>query len=56
MDQVWKFIHEVNNMTSDNDLSLNLCVVPTTCYIVIILESQEFSKKSFLVEVLVGLG
>jgi len=46
----------ISNVTSDNDLGLNLCIVPTTCYTVIISESQEFSKKRFLVKVLVGLG
>ena len=46
----------ISNVTSDDDLGLNLCIVPTTCYTVIISESQGFSKKRFLVEVLVSLG
>ena len=37
-------------MTSDDNFGLNLCVVPTTCYVVIILENQRLVKKEFLVD------
>ena len=46
----------ISNVTLDDDLGLNLYIVLTTCYIVIILGSQESSEKRFLVGVLVGLG
>jgi len=46
----------ISNVTLDDDLGLNLYIVPTTCYTVIISESQGFSEKGFLVEVLVSLG
>jgi len=51
MDQVWKPIYRDNMILEDN-LSLNLCVVFTTCHIVVILENQSLVRISqFLVRV-----
>ncbi len=47
---------EISDIILEDNLDLNLYVVLTTCYTVIISESQGFSEKGFLVEVLVSLG
>jgi len=39
----------MNNMISEDNHSLNLCVMPTTCYMVLILEDQSLVRKEFLV-------
>ena len=39
----------ISNMILDDDLSLNLYVIPTTCYIVIILNRQREIRSEFLI-------
>ena len=39
----------IGNMTLDDNLSLNLCIVPITCYVIIILDGQEEVRSEFLV-------
>jgi len=46
-DQAWRLI-QINDVISDDNLSLNLYIVPTTYCIVIILERSENSKKRIL--------
>ena len=41
-------------MTLDDNLSLNLCIVPITCYVVIISDGQEEVKSKFLVKGVLG--
>jgi len=44
----------IGNMTLDDNLSLNLCIVPITCYVVIISDGQEEVKSKFLVKGVLG--
>jgi len=30
----------INNMISDNNLGLNLCIMPIVCYVVVILNNE----------------
>ena len=39
----------INNVILKDNLNLNLCVIFITCYIVIILENQNLTRKGFLV-------
>ena len=39
----------IDNMTLDDNLSLNLYIVPITCYVIIILDGQEEVRSEFLV-------
>ena len=43
---------QFGNIISDNNLSLNLCIVPTTYYVIIILNDEEEVRSEFLVRVL----
>ena len=38
----------MSNITSDNNLDLNLCIIFTTYYIVIISENQKLARREFL--------
>ena len=38
----------MNNVTLDDDLSLSLYIVFTTCYVIIISENQRLVRKEFL--------
>ena len=39
---------QINNVTLEDNLGFNLCVVSTTCYVVIILEYQEIVRERAL--------
>ena len=40
---------QINNIILDNNLSLNLCVISTICYIIVILDKKKEVGKRFLV-------
>ena len=40
---------QIDNIILDDDFDLNLCIVPTVYYIVIISDSQKEVKSKFLV-------
>ena len=42
----------IGNMTLDDNLSLNLCIVPITCYV--ILDGQKEVRSKFLVRGVLG--
>ena len=43
---------QIDNVILNNEFSLNLCIVPIVCYIIVILDDKilERSKRWFLVE------
>jgi len=34
-------------MISDNDLGLNLCIVPTVCHVVVILDNKVLGRTNY---------
>ena len=40
----------MNNIILEDNLDLNLSIVPTTCCVVIILENQSLARREFLAD------
>ena len=56
MNETWKLYLQMDNITLDDNLDLNLYIVSNTCHMVITLNSQREVRSKFLVRVQIKLS